>query len=160
MLEQFNLSSVLLRIETHGKTGLLIVKQGVKWVEFYLRDGRLMCIGPLRTNSTLGDRLLQDGVISPQVLQEALHVIGETQPGETRMALALMDLGHVGHEALREWATRKAIEVLHVILTWSSGEIHFEEGATPPSDRLLVALSLSSLLSTFPVTAQNLPQTS
>ncbi|MBV9229464.1 MAG: DUF4388 domain-containing protein [Chloroflexi bacterium] len=153
------MSSVLQRIEAHGKTGLLVVKQGVNWVEFYLRDGRLMCIGPVRTNSTLGDRLLQDGVISPQALQETLRIIGEPQPGETRMALTLMDLGLVGHEALRSWATQKAVEVLQILLTWSYGEVHFEEGAVPPPDRLLVAISLSSLLSTVSVVVPPSPQT-
>jgi len=149
-LEQFTLSSVLQRIETHTKTGLLTIRQGTQSVELYLRDGRLMCVGPVRTNATLGDRLLQDGVISPHALQETLLAVGNARHSETRMALILIDLGYVGHEDLRAWATRKATEVLQVLLTWTSGEVHFDDGATPPSDRLLVALSITDLFSTVP----------
>ena len=69
-LEQFRLPNVLQRVEAHEKTGLLVVRQGAQWVEFYFRDGRLLCVGPVRTSATLGDRLLQDRVISQQVWQE------------------------------------------------------------------------------------------
>ena len=145
-LEQLNLSLVLQGIETYAKTGMLIIKQEVLWVELYFRDGRLMCIGPVRPNATLGDRLLQAGVISKQALQEAISTIDIAQPGETRIALTLMDLGYVSHERLRAWATKEACEVIQVLLTWQSGEISFEERQPPPDDRLLVALSPTSLL--------------
>jgi len=145
-LEQLNLSNVLQRIEAYAKTGLLVIKQGVQWVELYFRDGRLMCLGPIRPNITLGDRLLQAGVISPQALQEALLALGAAPPSETRMALTLMDLGHVSHEGLRAWATKQASEVIQVLLTWPTGEIYFEDGQQPTTDRLLIALSITSLL--------------
>ncbi len=135
------------------KTGLLTVRLGTHPIELYLREGRLMCIGPVRTNATLGERLLQDGVISSHSLQETLLAVGNARYSETRMALTLMDLGYVSHEDLRAWATRKATEVLQVLLTWTSGEVYFDEDATPPGDRLLVALSISTLLSAIPVSA-------
>jgi hypothetical protein len=118
-----------------------------------------MCIGPVRANSTLGDRLLQDGVITAPMLQEILRVIGSPQPGETRIALTLMELGYVGHEDLRAWATCKAVEVLQVVLMWPSGEIHFHEEQTPSADRLLVALSISSLLASISIAPAPAPST-
>jgi hypothetical protein len=148
---QFNLSSVLQRVETHSKTGLLIIKQGAHWVEFYFREGRMIFIGPVRTNATLGERLLQDGVISAQALQQALLALGVDQNSETRVALALMDQGLVEHSTLRAWASQKALDVLRVLLTWTDGEIYFEDEVPPPTDRLLVALSVTSLLSSMPV---------
>jgi hypothetical protein len=157
MLEQLDLSSVLRRVETYSKTGLMVIRQEGQWVELYFRDGRLMCLGPIRTNATLGERLLKDGVISPVALKETLLVVGNAQQSETRMALTLMDLGYVSHEELRAWATYNAIEVLRALLSWKSGEVSFGEEATPPSDRLLVALSISALLSSIvPITP--LPQ--
>lgn len=159
-LEQYTLPSLLQRIEAHSKTGVFLVRQGPQWVELYIRSGQLLCIGPVRPNTTLGDRLLQDGVISSQVLREVLLAIGEASPSETRMALALMEMGHVSQDDLRAWAAQKAREVLQVVLVWSTGEIYFEEEVPPPAGRLLVALSLSSLLASLsagpirPVTTQ------
>jgi Domain of unknown function (DUF4388) len=145
-LEQFNLSNVLQRIEAYAKTGLLIVKQEEKWVELSFRQGLLMCIGPVRSNKTLGDRLLQAGVISQGALQEVISVLGSSLQSETRTAITLSDLGYVNQESLYNWAATEALKVLQVLLTWFTGEIYFEEGMQPPADRLLIALSVSSLL--------------
>lgn len=145
-LEQVSLSLVLQGIETYAKTGLLVIKQDAQWVELYFRDGRLLCIGPVKANTTLGERLLQAGVISQSALQDALLTIGDAQCGETRMALTLMELGHVSHEGLRAWATKEACAVLRVLLQWQKGSIFFEDGQPVPADRLLVALSCLALL--------------
>ncbi len=145
-LEQVGLSLILQGIETHAKTGLLVIKQEEQWVELYFRDGRLMCIGPVRANATLGERLLQSGVISQTALQDALQSVGEAQLGETRIALTLMELGYVNHEELRAWATKEATSVLTILLNWRNGLLYFEDDQQPPTDRLLVALSCTSLL--------------
>jgi hypothetical protein len=145
-LDQFTLSNVLQRIEAYAKTGLLIVKQEEKWVELSFRQGLLMCIGPVRSNKTLGDRLLQAGVISQGALQEVISILGTSQESETRTAITLVDLGYVNQESLYNWAAKEASRVLQVLLTWSTGEIYFEEGMQPPADRLLIALSVTSLL--------------
>jgi len=154
-LEQFSLSNVLRRIEIHEKTGLLVVKQGEYWVEFYFRNGRLLCIGPLRTQATLGERLVNDRLISPQALHEIRHTLRDAQSSETREALALMDLGYIDRDQLRSWAIQKAADVLRVILTWSSGDVYFEEGTPPPADRLLVSMSVISIIDSTPHVSQS-----
>lgn len=152
-LERLHLPEVLRRIEAHSKTGLLIVKQNTVWVEFSFRNGRLMCIGPVRADAPLEKRLLQAGVISPQALHEALQAIGLSQPGETRLVITLMDLGYTSREDLRAWAMREAVDVLSVLLQWRSGEIRFEDAIQPQNDPLLVALSPTALLAACPLPA-------
>jgi hypothetical protein len=151
-LEQINLPGLLQRVETYSKTGLLVIKQGTHWVEFYFREGQLICIGPVRTSANLGERLLQDGIISLQALRQVTQALGADQASEIRMARTLMEMGCVEHTHLRMWATLKVADVLKVVLTWTSGEIYFEEDVTPPADRLLVALAVSPLLSAVPPT--------
>ncbi len=148
-IEKLNVANVLQRIETHSKTGLLFVWQDKLWVELYCHEGRLWCIGPIRTNATLGERLLQDGIISAQALQETMQALGNSAQSETQIALTLMDLGYVTREELRAWTWKKTGEVLSVILSWSAGEFYFKENADAPAERLLVSLSISSLLAAF-----------
>ena len=145
-LERFSLASILRGIESNGKTGILKIHRGGKWVELYFRQGQLVCIGPIRSNITLGDRLLSAGIISQQALQEALAFIGEAELSETRIVLTLIDLGHVSHESLYAWAAKEAADVIGVLLTWRTGEFGFEEEVQPPIDRLLIALQTPSLL--------------
>ncbi len=145
-LEQFSLSNILQKIEANAKTGLLIIKQEVQGVELSFRQGYLMCIGPLRSNRTLGDRLLQAGVISQQALHEVAYTLEASLQNETRTAITLIDLGYLKQESLYTWAAQEASRVLQVLLTWTTGEIYFEEGLQPPANRLLIALSVASLL--------------
>jgi hypothetical protein len=149
-LEQVSLPAIFQRIEQYSKTGVLVVKQQEQWVELYFRDGRLMCIGPVRANTTLGDRLVQAGVITPLMLQEVILTLGEAQLSETRIALTLMDLGYTSGEDLRAWSSKEAADVLTVLLTWKYGELYFEDNLFPSADRLLVSLTISTLL---PLTA-------
>jgi hypothetical protein len=145
-LEKVNLSDILRRVEAYAKTGLLKVQQGEQRVELYFRQGQLMCIGPVQTNITLGDRLLQDRVISQEALQEVMSAIELSHRSETRMALTLIDLGHVNHEGLRTWAANEASKVIRVLLRWPKGEIYFEDEVQPAAERLLISLSVTSLL--------------
>ena len=145
-LEQFDLSNVLRRVEVFTKTGLLVVRHGEQWVELYFRQGLLVCIGPVRPDITLGDRLLQSGVIPRQALQEAAAVIGPSDLSETRIAITLIDLGYVNQNILYTWASKEAVRVLQILLAWSSGDIYFEDDSPPPNDRLLLSFSVTTLL--------------
>jgi hypothetical protein len=145
-LEQFRLPNVLQRIESHEKTGLLVVRQGEVWVEFYVRDGCLLCIGPVRTSATLGDRLVQDKIISQQVWQAVKPGLDSDALSEMRLAITLMQWGYVTREQLRAWTTEKSLTVLCAVLAWTSGEVYFEEDTQPPADRLLVSMSITSLI--------------
>jgi hypothetical protein len=156
-LEQLSLPEVLQQIEAQGKTGLLIVKQGILWVEFYFKQGWLMCVGPVRTTATLGERLVQTGMISEQAWQEAKRKIGAEPLSEIHIASTLFDLGFVGQEELRAWSTQRAAEVIQAILCWTQGEIYFEEQILPPADRLQVAIIASSLLPAPPPPRQPAP---
>jgi hypothetical protein len=152
-LEQFDLANILRRLEVFAKTGLLVVKQGDIWVEFYFRQGQLVCIGPMRANTTLIDRLLQANLLSSQSLPQVRALIDPSESNETRIALALINGGYLSREILRAWASHETSQILRAILSWSTGEIYFEEEHPTPPDRLLVALSISTLLDTLPAPA-------
>jgi hypothetical protein len=146
-LEQLSLSAILQKIEGEAKNGLLIIKQASQWVELSFRRGQLMCIGPLRTNKTLGDRLFQAGVISQKALQEVSSILGASLQNETQTVITLIDLGYLNQDSIYVWAKQEASKVLQVLLSLTTSEIYFEEGLQPPSDRLLIALTVSSLVS-------------
>ncbi|HLX58325.1 MAG TPA: hypothetical protein VKR83_15000, partial [Ktedonobacteraceae bacterium] len=114
--------------------------------EFSFRQGQLLCIGPARPDVSLGERLLQAGVISQEAYQEVVFTLGPERYREIGVALALIDFGHINQEGLYCWAFNQASQVIEALLTWTGGEIYFEENLQPPSDRLLIALLISSLL--------------
>jgi hypothetical protein len=145
-LEQFSLPNVLRRLESFEKTGLLVLKQDTQWIEMNFHEGRLLCVGPLRTQTTLGERLLHDGLISPSALREVMLAMAGSEQNESRMAQKLLELQAVTRAQMRAWTIEKTVDVLKVLLLWPSGDIYFDEGTALPTDRLLVSMSVSSLL--------------
>lgn len=148
-LEQFDLANILRRLEAFTKTGLLVVQQGDIWVEFYFRQGQLVCIGPMRANTTLLDRLLQANLLSQQSLPQVRALIDPSESNETRIALALINGGYLSRDVLRAWASHETSQILRAVLSWPVGDIYFEEERSTPPDRLLVAVSISTLLDTL-----------
>jgi hypothetical protein len=149
-LEQFDLANILRRIEIYSKTGLLVVKQGDLWVEFYFRQGQLVCIGPVRMNVTLIDRLLQANLLSPESLPHVRALISPHEINETRIALALINEGLLSREILRAWSSHETSQILQAIFSWPTGEVYFEDDRPTPADRLLIGLSVTALLEALP----------
>ena len=127
-----------------------MVQQGDLWVEFYFRQGQLVCVGPMRANTTLIERLTQAQLLSPGSLPQVRALIDPAETNETRLALTLINEGYLSREVLRAWASHETSQILRTVLSWSSGEIYFEEDRPTPANRLLVALSISTLLETLP----------
>ena len=152
-LDQFDLSIILQRIESYKKTGLLVVKQGERLVELSFRQGQLLCIGPVRPDISLADRLLQAGVISREAYQEVASTPGVDLYREVGAALTLIDLGHVNQQSLYNWASSEATRVIEALIAWTDGKIYFEENQQPPNDRLLIALPILSMLPEQPAEA-------
>ena len=145
-LEQLSLRAALQKIEDERKNGVLIVKQETQWIELSFRQGQLMCIGPVRSHKTLGERLLQAGVISYKALQEISSLSSTPLQNETRTVVTLIDLGYLNQESLYSWAIQETTKILQVLVGWTNGEMYFEEGLQPPQERLLIALTVSSLI--------------
>lgn len=158
-LEQFDLANILRRIEVYSKSGLLVTQQRDVWVEFYFRQGQLVCIGPVRTNVTLIDRLIQANLLSPQTLSQVSPMLSTLGSNETQIALALIQGGYLSREMLRAWFAHEASQILQAVFSWPTGEIYFEEDRPTPPDRLLVALPISMLLEVLPPAASRAPST-
>jgi hypothetical protein len=82
---------------------------------------------------------------------------GADQYREVGAALALIDMGHVNQQSLYRWAFSEASSVIEALIAWTDGEIYFEENQQPPSDRLLIALPISSMLPEKPSEAHAQP---
>jgi hypothetical protein len=129
---------------------LLIVKQGETAVELFVQQGQLMCIGPVKPDVSLGERLLQAGVLSPELCGPVEVALGGLRYNENDAVNAYLNAGCVNQESLGRWALTEAAQVWSAILAWEDGELYFEEDQPSPPHRLLIPLSMSSLLSAAP----------
>src|SRR5579864_4333643 len=111
-----------------------------------------MCIGPVKPGVTLGQRLLQAGVISPETCNAVEFSLGERCYSEPDAARAFVDARYCGEESLPRWALKEASQVLSAILAWEDGDLYFEEDQLPPTNRFAVPLSIASLMPPTPST--------
>jgi cellulose synthase (UDP-forming) len=156
VIEQRAFLSVLQRIETYAKTGLLTLIHNEQEAELYFQQGQLTSIG-LKKAPSLGERLVQARVISQDDLQEALFTLLTTDDrplaakdrGDVLMARTLLELGLLHHEQLSAWITQEAVEILQDLLTWSESDVSFVEGVPTPLDRLRLDHRITSLISSL-----------
>ena len=155
VIEQRAFLSVLQRIESHAKTGLLTLIHNEQEAELYFQQGQLTSIS-LKKGPVLGERLVQAGIISQDALQEALLTLLTTDStlatknhGDALIAQTLLRLGKLRHEQLNAWMIREAIEILRNLLIWSESDVYFTEGVTAPPDRLILNYRVTSLISSL-----------
>lgn len=156
VIEQRAFVGVLQRIERHAKTGLLTLIHNKQEVELYFQQGQIRYIG-VKGLPSLGERLVQAGVISQDGLQNALltlasidaHSRTSKEKDDILMARALVKLGLVSHERLSAWITQEAVEVLQDLLTWSESEVSFVEDVQAPIDRIPLDNRINALISSL-----------
>jgi hypothetical protein len=57
-----------------------------------------------------------------------------------------LERGIMGAGQFNAWARQEAIEIVQNLLTWSVGEVYFDEGVQPESNRFPLALHITSLI--------------
>jgi hypothetical protein len=62
------------------------------------------------------------------------------------LARALWQKEYLSREDLRQWVLADAIELLVVLLSWSEGDLVFEEGATPQPGRMVIPVPIALVL--------------
>jgi hypothetical protein len=149
MLGQIQLSMLLQGIETYQKTGRLIITQNNIREEIYIYQGQVVAVVSAYTHQPLVRRLVRSGIVSLNDLQKVPANIGQviSQPqgteqySDVKIAKVLIKLGLIHQEQLKAWVRQETTEALRQLLTYSTGEIHFEENVQPPADCLSVLSS-------------------
>ena len=153
VVEQRAFISILQRIERHTKTGLLKLVHNKREVDLYFQQGQLRSIG-LQGSPSLGERLVQAGIISQDDLQTVLRMQATIdthahERSDVLLAQVLMQLGLVSSEQLNAWITQETIAVLQDLLTWSESEVLFLEGVQTPIDRITLDNHVNTIISSI-----------
>lgn len=133
-VEDVPLSDILQVLQVSGKTGALILKRpDGPTATIVLRNGQMAQAVTSDEEQTLGNRLLQSGVVSKQNLTEALSYLARF-PG-MRLADTLVDTG---------WATRKQVEdaikahmaeTIDRVTSWNDARFEFQMETVSPGEQ-------------------------
>lgn len=156
VIEQRAFVSILQRIKMHAKTGLLTLIHNKQEVELYFQQGQIVSIR-LKGSPSLGERLVQAGVISYDNLQNVwltlaaidTHSHTPKDSSDVLVSQTLVQLGLVSRERLNAWITQEAVRILQDLLTWSESEVSFVEDVQCPVDRISLDNRVNSLISSL-----------
>lgn len=133
-LEDLALSDIFQILSIGKKTGILVLRGSRGNALITFQDGLVMRAETDDTDHTLGEDLLNAGVIKDTIYYLATEV-KKKLPGKS-YAEILHELGSVGRDTLDK-ATRKRIEqVIYRLLFWQDGDFQFEPDDTDPKDKI------------------------
>lgn len=143
-LGEASLADVLQLLVLGGKTGCLSVFEGNQFGRIYLDEGRICHASIVNRKDRLGDLLLKNRVIDPEVLSRAI----EAQKGQhpPRLGEILLAGGSIEKASLEHYIVIQIEEAVYFLSTWTHGQFHFDPDKRPDERELLVSIDAEELL--------------
>lgn len=131
-VRDFPLAELLFFLSSKQRTGQLVLKRPAMTIIFTLRLGRLIAAQMLPADQRLGERLVADGALDPDLLEEALQFQREDAPDQPLGAL-LVELGDIDQEVVLRALRGQITDCLVTFLIAPGGTFTFQEKAIDPS---------------------------
>jgi Lar family restriction alleviation protein len=122
-LKSLGLSSLLQILAHEKKTGVLQFVQGNRIRSIYIRNGKIVAASG-RKGRRLGQMLYDKGLITQKQLEKALEKGRKTNK---RVGEALLDLGYIEEEGLKELIRYQIQEAVLDISFWVEGDFEYRD---------------------------------
>ena len=119
---------------------LLTTIFGYVWFD----DGLITFASIVNRRDRLGDLLVRNGVLAPEVLERAVALQGQDR--ERKLGEILVTEGMPPRAELERYVRLQIEEAVYFLFTWTQGTFNFEAGVRPDGEDLLVAIPPESLL--------------
>lgn len=123
-LEDLALSDIFQILSIGKKTGTLVINGTSGAAMIVFKNGLVVRAETSALDGTLGNDLLQSGMIKESALNLAVKV-KKKLPGKS-IGEILFDLGAAGKEHLEKAAKRRIEKVIYQLLLWQDGDFQFE----------------------------------
>jgi hypothetical protein len=132
-LEQFSLSELFQLIDATRATGGLLVKavDGIGTVNFH--QGEIVYVGVEGAKLRLGERMVEEGVISLDQLRSMLQLQQRLKPWKP-LGVLCMENQLIKPEQLQQVVHHQMVNLLKDLLAWQQGIFKFEPGEVTISD--------------------------
>lgn len=148
-LRQYSLGEVLRLVGEGMRRGRLVVERAGLRADLYCEGGYLLHVWRSGPAIPLAQRWLNSRFINPAQFAQIGTLAGSdpAQLTDAECARLAVERGVVPSEKVSEWAMNDAVDLLVVLLAWPDGDYRFEDGFAAPTNRLVVALPMASVLS-------------
>jgi hypothetical protein len=160
-LRDFSTTQLLNLINLAGKTGTLMIFEGIKTNEkdaignFKQTAGGERARVAFKTGKLISAQLgAQDGNLvsvlnkAGKLTDDQARIIRDRARNHTDKALALLliNANYVNQKDIVNSIQQHTLDVVYNLLTWSEGPFRFEDNVLPSSDRILVPIDLENVI--------------
>jgi len=143
-LTEASLTDVLQLLALGQKTGSLSVAREGSFGSIHFDRGRIVHASVVNRYDRLGDRLVREGVLTPDAL--ARIVSSASLAGDRDLAETLLSEGLVEREQLEAAYREQVEEAVFHLFAWTQGTFTFEGEGRPSSRETLFSINADSLL--------------
>lgn len=144
-IERFTLPEIFQLIGAGCKSGTLGIQKDDAIVMIYFREGKIVYgYGPKQTFH-LGQRLMDDGVISAAQLQQAVKMQSTTS-NTRRLGEILMENASIDRADLEAVVKKQVAELVYTLVGWETGSFKFYEDQFPTEEEITVSLSVENVV--------------
>jgi hypothetical protein len=143
-LRDFTITQLLNLINLAGKTGTLVVEGPVDQAQVAFRDGKLAFARIGEEDGNLASVLHKANKLSANQYRAIMGRSGEMNDKE--LGLLLINAGYVSQEDILQNLQIHFTAIVRRLFTWVEGVFRFENGLTPPEDRINVRMDLENII--------------
>lgn len=143
-LREASLPDVLQLLALGQKTGCLAVTDRSSFGYVYFDRGSICYASIVNRRDRLGDLLVKNGLLDPDVLAGAVEAQGSRTA--KRLGEILVERGAISREQLEHYIRLQIEEAVYFLFTWTQGSFYFEVDQRPEEGAMLVSINPESLL--------------
>lgn len=142
-LKDFSTAQLLNLVNLARKTGAMHIEAtNIDIVDMYFREGKLIHASTKRWGGRLADMLLHAGKIS----KEQAEVVTRKAQSDKAVGIEFIRGGVVNQQDIIQSVKGFMMDVVYSLAAWSDGYFKFDQGASPPKDRITVPLNLDNVI--------------
>jgi len=147
-IEEFPITEIIHVIEMGRKTGTLVIEGAHEQVTVYFKEGRAVYANPTYQRERLGNMLVKHGVITREVINEALdrqRQLGKRKE-RVRIGSILLEMGVVDREQLTNYIASQITESIYISMAEKKGYFKFLSDIDLSSHDIFVEMDIQDII--------------
>ncbi len=142
-LKTMELAELFQWLSHGGKTGTLVINNGIVEKRIYFRDGSIIATASSNPKEYLGHFLVSHGYIDEHVLAKAMEM---QDANKMLLGKILVTIGAIGEDDLDRMLRLKSEETVYEVFTWPEGDFRFHDGELHDFHMIPMSLEVTGLV--------------
>lgn len=143
-LRDFSTAQLLNLVNLARKTGAMHIEASDDAVLLFFREGKLVHASTQKWGGRLADMLLHAGKLSKEQAEAIAREVRSTS--DKAIGIELIRSGIVSQQDIIQGVKEFMMDVIYSLAAWVDGQFKFDQGSTPPGDRITVPLNLDNVI--------------